>query len=154
MFGLRWLLLHCDLTETEAHGELPHLGRWCRSRLRKRAPQQIRKVTIVCACAEWVARAAGAPVQYGENRRQPDPLPNQHQRPISKNKDPQNDMQMFSKQDSLKAGELFQIAFKMLTFVCSSFQLFADRSLSCLIDMAGCEDAKTHVDFLSSNQPS
>ena len=90
-----------------------------------------------------------APVQYGENRRQPDPLPNQHQRPISKNKDPQNDMQMFSKQYSLKALELIKIAFKMLTFVCSSFQLFADRSLSCLIDMAGWEDAKTHVDFLS-----
>ena len=144
---MRWLLLHCDLTETEAHGELPHLGRWCRSRLRKRAPQQIRKVTIVCACASgW---PGPGPVQYGENRRQPDPLPNQHQRPISKNKDPQN-----SKQYSLKAGELFQIAFKMLTFVCSSFQLFADRSLSCLIDMAGCEDTKTHVDFFSSNQPS
>ena len=112
--------------------------------------QQIRKVTIVCACASgWPGLGCRAPVQYGENRRQPDPLPNQHQRPISKNKDPQN-----SKQYSLKAGELFQIAFKMLTFVCSSFQLFADRSLSCLIDMAGCEDAKTHVDFLSSNQPS
>ena len=76
----------------------------------------------VCVCrVGGPDRAAGAPVQYGENRRQPDPLPNQHQRPISKNKDPQN-----SKQYSLKAGELFQIAFKMLTFVCSSFQLLAD----------------------------
>ena len=80
----------------------------------------------MCACASgW---PGPGPVQYGENRRQPDPLPNQHQRPISKNIDPQNYVQMFSKskQYSLKAGELFQIAFKMLTFVCSSFQLLAD----------------------------